>query len=70
MKKKLISSDTASGKETWMNFDRDGQAEIVQKQHVQHVLDANKRRRDAWKYGSMIGDTQRHHQEIATIPNL
>ena len=27
--KKLISADKSAGKETWMNFDRDGQAEII-----------------------------------------
>ena len=48
--KKLISADKSSGKETWMNFDRDGQAEIIQKQHIKEVLEANKRQQNGRKH--------------------
>jgi hypothetical protein len=68
--KKLISADKSAGKETWMNFDRDGQAEIIQKQHIKEVLEANKRQQNEWEYGKLIGNTQRHHQKVADIPNL
>ena len=67
--KKLISSDKSSGKETWMHFDRDGQAEIIQKQHIKQILEANKRQQNDWQYGKLIGNTQRHHQKVADIPN-
>ena len=47
-----------------------GQAEIIQKQHIKEVLEANKRQQNEWEYGKLIGNTQRHHQKVADIPNL
>lgn len=67
--KKLVSSDASAGKKTWMEFDREGEATIIQQQNIQHVLDANKRQQNEWQYGKLIGNTQRHHQKVADIPN-
>lgn len=68
--KKLISKDEASGKETFMEINRDGEKSIIQNQHVDPIIDSNKKRMNDWKYGNLIGNTQKHHQEVATIPNL
>jgi len=67
--KKLVSSDASAGKKTWMEFDRYGEATVIQQQNIQHVLDANKRQQNEWQYGKLIGNTQRHHQKVADIPN-
>ena len=67
--KKLVSSDASAGKKTWMEFVREGEATIIQQQNIQHVLDANKRQQNEWQYGKLIGNTQRHHQKVADIPN-
>ncbi len=68
-RKRVISSDPAAGKQTTMEFDRDGKATIVQRQNVDHIIEANKQKQNAWQYGKLIGNTQRHHQQVAEIPN-
>ena len=67
--KKTISKDTASGKETVMEFNRDGEATVIQKQKVDHIIESNKQQMNGWEYGKLIGNTQRHHQKVAEIPN-
>lgn len=67
--KKTISKDEAAGKETVMEFDRDGQATVIQTQKVDHILENNRRQMNDWQYGKLIGNTQRHHQKVAEIPN-
>jgi len=68
-RKRVISSDPAAGKQTTMEFDRDGKATIVQQQNVDHIIEANKKKANEWQYGKLIGNTQRHHQQVAEIPN-
>ena len=68
--KKLLKDDPDAGKKTWMEFDRDGEATIVQQQEISPILEANKQSQNAWEYGKLIGNTQRHHQKVAEIPNL
>lgn len=68
MTKRLLNSDPARGTEVWMHDNPDGGWTIEQKQHVSQVLENNKRLRDQWQKGRMMGNTQRHWQQVADIP--
>ncbi|MEL0019834.1 MAG: hypothetical protein VW709_08145 [Rickettsiales bacterium] len=65
MKLKLSES---SGKKTWMQFDGDDM-NIVTEQQVDPIIEANKRLANDWRYGNLIGNTQRHQQKVAEIPS-
>ena len=69
MSKKTILSDAASGKEIVLHKDADGYT-VEQKQHVKEVWERNLRARNAYEPNSLIGNTQRHHQQVAEIPNV
>ena len=66
MKLPLIGSKSA-GKRTYMDFSGDD-VTVVTEQKVDHILEHNKRQANDWRPGGMIGDTQRHHQKVAEIP--
>jgi hypothetical protein len=65
MKLKLSES---IGKKTWMQFDGDDM-NIVTEQQVDPIIEANKRLANDWRYGNLIGNTQRHQQKVAEIPS-
>ena len=65
MKLKLTESP---GKKTWMQFDGDD-TNIVTEQYVDPIIDANKRMANDWRYGNLMGNTQRHQQKVADIPS-
>jgi hypothetical protein len=62
-----ISEDKAAGKKTYMEFSGDD-THVVTEQKVDHILEHNKRRANDWKYGNLLGNTQRHQQKVAEIP--
>lgn len=59
----------APGKVTYMHFNGDEKT-IVTEQQVDPILDANKRMANDWRYGNLIGNTQRHQQKVAEIPSV
>ena len=65
--KKLLSSDPISGKKTYFQSDVDGHS-IVLEQETQPVLDYAKESANDWRYGSLIGNTQKHQQHVAEFP--
>tara|TARA_A100000172_G_C3042672_1_gene111132 strand:- start:689 stop:1015 length:327 start_codon:yes stop_codon:yes gene_type:complete len=69
MSKRLLTSDPHSGKETWMHDNPDGGWTIETKQHIKHVLEENKKKANAYQRGQMVGNTQKHWQQVAEIPN-
>lgn len=69
MAKNPVLRDAEAGKEVFVHKDADGYT-VEQKQHVKHIIERNKRMRDAWQPNQLIGNTQRHHQQVAEIPNV
>jgi hypothetical protein len=68
MSKRLISKDAQRGTEVWMHDNVDGGWTIEQKQHVSQVLERNKAMRDEWQKGQLLGNTQKHWQQVADVP--
>ena len=69
MAKRLIKKDETSGKEVWMHDDDKGYV-IQETQHVAPLLDMNRQKANEWQYGRMTGNTQKHWQQVAEIPNV
>ena len=65
--KKTLTNDPISGKKTYMQWDG-ADTHVVTEQKVDDILEHNKRQANDWKSGSMIGNTQHHHQKVAEIP--
>ena len=53
-----------------MHDNPDGGYTIEEKQHIKSVLEANKIRQNEFRKNSLIGNTQRHWQQVAEIPSL
>lgn len=68
MKKRLLSRDIASGKETYAHFSEDGKIIFESKQNVDPILSQNARERNEYRSNSLIGNTQKHQQKVAEIP--
>ena len=64
--KKLLTEDRVAGKKTYFQTEGDD-THVVTEQKVDHILEHNKRQANDWKSGSMIGNTQHHHQKVAEI---
>ena len=65
--KKLLTEDRVAGKKTYFQTEGDD-THVVTEQKVDHILEHNKRQANDWRSGSMIGNTQHHHQKVAEIP--
>ena len=53
-----------------MHDNPDGGYTIEEKQHIKSVLEANKIRQNEFRKNSLIGNTQKHWQQVAEIPSL
>ena len=69
MAKRLLNLDKSTGKETWLHDNVDGGFTVEQKQHVKQVLETAKAKAKEYERGSLIGNTQRHWQQVAEIPS-
>ena len=69
MSKKLISFDPVTKKKTWLTEDVDGLGFETQ-QDTSAIVDAAKSQEIEWRPGQMIGNTQKHQQKVAEIPNV
>ncbi len=69
MSKKLISFDPVTKKKTWLTEDVDGLGFETQ-QDTSAIVDAAKAQEIDWRPGQMIGNTQKHQQKVAEIPNV
>tara|TARA_R100001443_G_scaffold66248_1_gene75357 strand:- start:362 stop:691 length:330 start_codon:yes stop_codon:yes gene_type:complete len=65
----LLSYDEITGKTTYLTEDVDG-LKTVTKVNVDPVLEYAKYQESEWRPNSLIGDTQKHQQKIADIPNV
>jgi hypothetical protein len=68
--KRLLSKDATTGKEIYMNQGSDGSTVIETTQNFDTLLKLNKQMNNDYNKGSMIGNTQRHMQHVAEIPNV
>lgn len=69
MAKRLLNFDKSTGKETWLHDNVDGGFTVEQKQHVKQVIETAKVKANEYERGSLIGNTQRHWQQVAEIPS-
>lgn len=68
MSKRLLKKDAVTGKETWVHDNPSGGFVYETSQNVDALLKKNKEEANAYRSGSLIGDTQRHQQKVAEIP--
>ena len=66
--KRLLSTDPVAKKKTFMHFENDGSTHISTEQDVTKIIDNNKNQANDYQKGQMIGNTQKHFQEVANIP--
>ena len=67
MKKVLLNKNPYTGKQTWIEDTVDG-LQVNTQVNVSPVLDFAKKQEGEYRYGSLIGNTQKHQQKIAEIP--
>jgi hypothetical protein len=67
--KKLLSSDPITGKKTYYHSSNEGD-HVTTEVDTKPVLDAAKEQANEWRYGSMIGNTQKHRQKIGEFSSV
>ena len=67
--KKLLKSDPVTGKKTYFESDADGHR-VTTTVNVDPVKDLAKESANEYRYGSMIGNTQKHKHKIGEIPTV
>lgn len=65
--KRTLSYDPITGKKTTYHSTPDGDFTQTE-MNVSPILESAKTEANAWRYGSMIGNTQAHQQKVAEIP--
>ena len=68
--KRVLYTDPYTQKEVYMHQNSDGTSYIEQKQSFEGLVKLNRQMNNDYQKGNMIGNTQRHHQKVADIPNL
>ena len=68
--KRYLYSDPRTRKEVAMHQNSDGSVYIEQQQEFGDLLKINKQMANDYSPGSMLGNTQRHVQHVAEIPNV
>jgi len=69
MGKKLVYRDPLTGKETWRHDEPDGGFIFESVSPIDDIIKNNKAQEAEYSKGSLIGNTQRHHQKVAEIPS-
>ena len=67
--KKLLTADPRTGKKTYFHGEADGNY-VKTEQEVGNILDAAKEEANDWRYGNLMGNTQKHKQKVADIPTV
>jgi len=67
--KRILNSDAATGKQTFLRQESDGSTFIDKTQNFDQLLKINKQMSDDWRKGDLVG-TQKHVQHVAEIPNV
>lgn len=68
--KRYLYTDPRTRKEVSLHQNNDGSTYVEQKQEFGDLLKLNKQMANDYRPGSLIGDTQRHTQHVAEIPNV
>ena len=68
--KRYLYTSPRDRKEIVMHQHNDGTMHIEQRQEFGDLLKINKQMANDYRPGSMIGNTQRHAQHVAEIPNV
>ena len=68
--KRYLYTDPRTRKEVTLRQSSDGSSVIEQRQEFGGLLKLNKQMSGDYQPGSMIGNTQRHMQHVAEIPNV
>lgn len=68
--KRYLYTDPRTRKEVTLHQNSDGSSVIEQRQEFGDLLKINKQMAGDYQPGSMIGNTQRHLQHVAEIPNV
>ena len=66
--KRLVHKDPITGKETWCHYQDDGGFIFETTQNIDALLKENKKQANNYRAGSLLGNTQKHHQKVADIP--
>lgn len=70
-KKEILSVDATQSKKTTMEYDQgEDHFKIVTQQNIEPVKKMANEQMVDHTVGSMIGNTQKHHQKIAEIPTV
>ena len=69
MNKRLVKVDPLTGAETWCHMDLDGEFVFETTQNVDKLLKSNKEEANNYRKGALIGNTQKHNQKVAEIPD-
>ena len=67
--KKLLNADPITGKKTYFHGETDGNY-MSTEQPVDNIKDAAKEEANEWRYGDLMGNTQKHKQQVADIPTV
>ena len=65
--KKLLNADPITGKKTYFHGETDGNY-VSTEQPVDNIKDAAKSEANEWRYGDLMGNTQKHKQKVGEIP--
>ena len=68
--KRYLYTDPRTRKEVTLKQNADGSAYVEQRQEFGDLLKINKQMSHDYNPGSMLGNTQRHVQHVAEIPNV
>jgi hypothetical protein len=68
--KRYLWTDPNTRKEVSLHQNSDGSTHVEQRQEFGNLLKINKQMSDDYRPGSMRGNTQRHLQHVAEIPNV
>ena len=68
--KRVLYTDHHTKKEVYMHQNSDGSTVIEQTQHFDDLIKINRQMSNDYRPGSLIGNTQRHWQHVAEIPNV
>ena len=68
--KRVLYTDPNTKKEVYLHQNNDGSTVIEQKQRFDTLVKLNRQMNNDYTKGNMIGNTQRHMQHVAEIPNV
>ncbi len=68
--RRVVQKDPTTGKEIYLHQNSHGPTTLEQKQSFEGLVKLNRQMNNDYTKGNMIGNTQRHMQHVAEIPNV